>query len=119
MKAIFEINDTELHLLVAVFLNQTRFLELGDFDINRYRSGEKVSALARILGILDVEAAELLHDSGNIRKYGLLNEEVELDDTFLSYLSGVSSKPLAERFWVKYDGEVLLKWSKILFWAKK
>ncbi|MBO4632446.1 MAG: hypothetical protein J5858_11035, partial [Lentisphaeria bacterium] len=60
MKDLFSLNEKEMHLLMAVFLSETRFVELGDFDINRYRSGEKVSTLARILGILDVEAAELL-----------------------------------------------------------
>ena len=30
-----------------------------------------------------------------------------MDRTFLSYLVGISSKPLAERFWTKYSGEVL------------
>ena len=107
MKDLFSLNDKEVHLLMAVFLSETKFVELGDFDINRYRSGEKVSTLARILGILDVEAAELLNDRNNIRKYGLTDSDLELDHTFLSYLSGISSKPLAERFWTRYDGEVL------------
>lgn len=107
MKKIFDLNDREFHLLVAVFLSQTRVCELGDFDINRYRSAEKVEAASRILGILEVETAELLKDENNIRKYGLLDDDMELDQTFLSYLSGISSKPLAERFWTKYRGEVL------------
>lgn len=107
MKSLFSLNDKETHLLMAVFLSETKFVELGDFDLNRYRSGEKISTLARILGILDVEAAELLNDKNNIRKYGLTDSGLDLDSTFLSYLSGISSKPLAERFWIRYDGEVL------------
>ena len=107
MKELFSLNEKETHLLMAVFLSETRFVELGDFDINRYRSGEKVSTLAMILGILDVEAAELLNDKNNIRKYGLTDSDLSLDHTFLSYLSGISSKPLAERFWTRYDGEIL------------
>ncbi len=107
MKNLFELSEKENHVLMAVFLSQTRGAEYGDFDINRFRSGEKVSALARILGVLDVEAAELLEDNNNIRKYGLIDEDLDLDRTFLSYLSGISSQPLAERFWTKFDGEVL------------
>ena len=104
---LFELNDKETHLLMAVFLSQTRSIEYGDFDINRFRSSEKVSALAKILGVLDVEAAALLEDQNTIRKYGLVDSDLELDRTFLSYLSGISSRPLAERFWTKYEGEVL------------
>ena len=107
MQQIFELNEKELHILVAIFLSATRAIDLGDFDVNRFNSGEKVSALAAIVGILDVEAASLLEDEQNIRKYGLVDETLDLDRTFLSYLSGISSKPLAERFWVKYSGEVL------------
>lgn len=107
MQTLFELNEKEVHILAAVFLAQTRTVEYGDFDINRYNSGEKVSALARILGVLDVEAAALLEDDKNIRKFGLVDSDLDLDRTFLSYLSGINSKPLADRFWVKYEGEVL------------
>ena len=107
LRTLFELNDKEIHLLMAVFLTQTRVVEYGDFDVNRYRSGEKITALARILGVTDLEVTNLLDDQGNIKKYGLIDEDLDLDRTFISYLSGISSKPLAERFWTKYDGEVL------------
>ena len=107
LRNLFSLDDREIHVLVAVFLSQTRRADYGDFDINRFHSGEKVSALARIMGILDVEAAALLDDNNNIRKYGLVDEDLDLDRTFLSYLCGISSRPLAERFWTRYDGEVL------------
>jgi SpoVK/Ycf46/Vps4 family AAA+-type ATPase len=107
MKELFNLNDKELNLIVAVFLAESGFTEYGDFAINRYKSCEKISALANILGILDVEVAALLEENNNISKYGLVNKNLELERTFLSYLSGISSKPLAERFWVKYTGEVL------------
>ena len=107
LRSLFSLDDREIHALVAVFLSQTRGADYGDFDINRFRSSEKVSALARIMGILDVEAAALLDDNNNIRKYGLVDMDLDLDNTFLSYLCGISSKPLAERFWTEYKGEVL------------
>ena len=49
----------------------------------------------------------MLSDTGNIRKFGLVDDDLDLDSTFLSYLAGINPKPLAERFWQKYDGEVL------------
>lgn len=107
MEELFSLSEKEVHALMVVFLSETNNAEYGDFDINRFRSGAKVSALAKIIGVPDVEAAALLDDNNNIRKYGLVDNDLDLDRTFLSYLSGICSKPLAERFWVKYDGEVL------------
>lgn len=107
MKELFELSDLEMRALVVIFLSQVSFFDLGDFDVQRFRSGEKLSSLAKALGIIDEEASALLADDGNIRKYGLVDEDLDLDRTFLSYLSGISSKPLAERFWTKFNGEVL------------
>ena len=107
LRSLFSLDDREIHALAAIFLSQTRRADYGDFDINRFNSGEKLSALARIMGILDVEAAALLSDDNNIRKYGLVDTDLDLDRTFLSYLCGISSKPLAERFWTRCEGEVL------------
>lgn len=107
MEELFSLSEKEVHALMAVFISETNSVEMGDFDINRFRSGEKVSALAKIIGVPDVEAAALLDDNNNIRKYGLVDNDLDLDRTFLAYLSGICSKPLAERFWVKYTSEVL------------
>ena len=110
MKELFSLSDLELHLIMTVFLSQTHAADFGDFDIGRYNSSEKVSALARTLGILDIEAAELLNENRNVRKYGLVDNDLDLDRTFLSYLSGINSRPLSERFWTKYDGKDVLPW---------
>ena len=93
MEELFSLNNQEVHALMAVFLSETNNAEYGDFDINRFRSGEKVSALAKIIGVPEIEAATLLDDSNNIRKYGLVDNDLDLDRTFLAYLSGICSKP--------------------------
>lgn len=107
MKELFSLNDKEIRVIMTIFLSSVSFIDLGDFDVGRYRNGEKISALAKSLSVTEVELSELLGDEGNIRKYGLLDEDLDLDRTFMSYLSGISSKPLAERFWSRYDGDVL------------
>ena len=43
MKELFNLNEKELNLIVAVFLAESRFTEYGDFAINRYRSCEKIT----------------------------------------------------------------------------
>ena len=107
MKELFNLSQTEMEILLAIFFAQTHYIDFGDFNPNRYEQGEKIDAIARIVGKLDVEIAELLNDKGNIGKYQLVDDDCELDRTFLSYLSGISSKALSEKFWTQYEGEVL------------
>ena len=107
MSELFEFSEKEMHIIAAIFLAQTRFVEYGDFDINRFCSSEKITSLARILDCLDIEAAELIGQNHNIYKYGLIDEDLDMDKSFLSYLAGINPIPLAERFWKKYDGDVL------------
>ena len=107
MKELFTLSQTEMEILLAIFFSATSYLELGDFDPGRSHEDEKISTLARMVGKLDVEVADLLNEKNNIGKFGLLDRDAELDSTFLSYLSGISSKVLSEKFWTKYTGEVL------------
>ena len=107
MKELFSLSQTEMEILLVIFFSATNYLDLGDFDPGHYRESEKISALARTVGKLDVEVAELLNEKNNIGKFRLVDQDGELDSTFLSYLTGISSKVLSENFCTKYAGEVL------------
>ena len=107
MKELFNLSQTEMEILMTIFFSATSFLELGDFSPGRFQQGEKISAIAKTVGKLDVEVAELLNENNNIGKFQLVDADCDLDRTFLSYLSGISSKALSEKFWTKYEGEVL------------
>ena len=107
MRELFSLTELEERALIMIFLSATNFIDLGDFDLNHYRFGEKITSLSKMLGISEIEAAALFDDSHNLQKYCLVDEELDLDRTFLSYLSGISSKPLIDRFWNKYTGEIL------------
>ena len=47
MEELFSLSEKEVHALMAVFLSETNNAEYGDFDINRFRSGEKVKSERR------------------------------------------------------------------------
>ena len=107
MKELFSLTQTEMEILLAIFFSATSYLELGDFNPGRYQQGEKIGALAKTVGKLDVEIAELLNENHNIGKFQLVDRDCDLDRTFLSYLSGISSQALSEKFWNKFEGEAL------------
>ena len=107
MQELFSLSEAETRILAVIYLSGSSFIDLGDYDVGKFRSSEKITALAKALGTTETEVSALVADEGNIRKYGLLDEDLALDRTFMSYLSGISSKPLVERFWTEYKGEVL------------
>ncbi len=107
MKELFNLNQAEMEVLLVIFFAQTNYLDFGDFNPNRYEQAEKIEAFARTVGKLDVEITEMLNENSNIGKYQLVDRDCDMDRTFLSFLSGISSKALSERFWTKYEGEVL------------
>ncbi len=107
MRELFGLNELETNAIMAIFIAQTRYCDMGDFGLSRYHYSEKINLLARILGVMEIEVTEMLSGGSNISKYGLVDSDLDLDRTFLAYLAGINPKPLAERFWVEYTGEVL------------
>ncbi len=108
MRSLFELSDIEMKIVLFVFFSTSDFMELGDFDLGRFNgASEKINNIARAVNIRDFEVADLLSDKHNIGRFGLFDEDLDMDHTFRSYLSGISSKPLSERFWTKYSGEIL------------
>lgn len=106
MAELFELTENEVEILLVIFLAE-EFVDLGDFKTRSYRKTEKIAVISKAVGMRDFEVARLLGTDHAIGRYGLLDEDGDLDQTFMSYLSGISSQPLSERFWSRYSGETL------------
>ena len=109
LQSLFELSDQELKLLIFVFFCHEDILELYDFDYFRSfnMNGKNMPNIAKVIGVRESELINMLRPDHKIRRYGLLDEELSIDDSFLYYLQGTSSVPLTERFWTKYNGEAL------------
>lgn len=109
LQSLFELNDQELKLLIFIFFCHDEILELYDFDCFRKfnLNGKIMPDIAKIIGVHESELVNMLHHDRKIKKYGLLDDELSIEDSFLYYLQGTSSVPLTERFWTKYNGEAL------------
>ena len=107
MRKLFDLTQTEMEILLCVFFSDARLFDFGDFSVDKYNSSAKITAIAKMTDSSDTQIAELMDDQHNIRKFGLIDNDGDLDRTFLSYLSGISSRPLSERFWTKFQGDVL------------
>ena len=101
------LDEHECDIVITLFLQETNRLKLGDFAISAYRNRFDMRRLAVVTGIDETIVASYFADSANLRKFGLIDDDGDLDRTFMSFLVGTSAKPLSERFWTKCTDEPL------------
>lgn len=108
LQELFGLEDREMEMLLCIYLCQHDVLELGDLNhFSNYSDPTAVPTLAKLLGVQVFEIEEMLRPDRNIRKFGLLDEDMCIEESFSYYLQGTSSVPLTDRFWTKYEGAAL------------
>ena len=109
MQELFNLSDLECQLILFLFLSQNRFWDLSPVYRSRYgREFLRTSALAKALNVSESQISVLLQAKGNLRRFGLLEAgSLDLDDDFQEFLNGISDTPLCDRFYTRFNGEVL------------
>lgn len=101
------LDDHERDILMVLFLQESDRLKLGDFAINTYRNTFDTRKLAVAAGIDEFQIGTYLADNANLHKYGIIDEDGDVDRGFMSFLIGISAQALSERFWTKSTEEAL------------
>ncbi|MBP5671011.1 MAG: AAA family ATPase [Victivallales bacterium] len=101
------LDDHERDILMVLFLQESERLKLGDFAINTYRNTFDTRKLAVAAGIDEFQIGAYLADNANLHKYGIIDEDGDVDRGFMSFLIGISAQALSERFWTKSTEEAL------------
>ena len=101
------LEDNEREILLVFFLQESDRLKLGDFSVSTYRNTFDVRKLAIAAGIDEFSIGAYLADNANLHKYGIIDEDGDIDRGFMSFLTGTSAQPLSERFWTKCTEEPL------------
>ncbi len=107
LQICFELDDIERNILMVFFLQSSERLKLGDFSISTYRNTFDARKLAVAVGIDECQVGAYFLDNSNLHKYGIIDEDGDIDRTFMSFLIGTSTKALSERFWTKSTKEAL------------
>ena len=101
------LDDHERDILLVFFLQESERLKLGDFAVSTYRNTFDARKLAIAAGIDEYQVGGYLSDNANLHKYGIIDEDGDVDRTFMSFLTGTSQQALSERFWTKCTEEAL------------
>ena len=101
------LDDHERDILMVFFLQESERLKLGDFAVSTYRNTFDSRKLAIAAGVDEYQVGTYLADNANLHKYGIIDDDGDLDRTFMSFLIGTSQQALSERFWTKCTEEAL------------
>ncbi len=101
------LDDHERDILMVFFMQESDRLKLGDFAVSSYRNTFDARKLAIAAGVDEFQIGEYLADNANLHKYGIIDEDGDVDPAFMSFLTGTSSKALSERFWTKSTEQAL------------
>lgn len=109
LQKYLDLNEHELDILMVFFLQNSQRIKLGDFAVNTYCNTFDIHQLTIVTGISEYDIITYLADNANLRKYGLIDEEGDIERGIMSFLNGTSTQALSERFWTKCT-EVPLPW---------
>lgn len=105
------LDDHERDILMVFFLQDNESFKLGDFapdiTVRAYRSTFDMRKLAIAAGVDEYQIGTYLADKANLLKYGIIDEDGEVDRGFMSFLLGTSAQALSERFWTTNTEETL------------
>ena len=102
IKELFKLNDDEFSLFIATVINDT---EMCSF---RGRSlAAKIIFFSKALQIPQSQFMSLVKSSGKLRRYDCIDKDLDLNNDFTQFLSGLDDKPLSSRYFAELEEDVL------------
>ncbi len=101
------LDDHERDILLVFFMQESDRLKLGDFAVSTYRNTFDTRKLAVAAGVDEYQVGAYLADNANLHKFGIIDEDGDIDRGFMSFLTGTTDQALSERFWSKSTEEAL------------
>jgi len=103
----FGLDDRERDILMVCFLQESDRLKLGDFAVSTYHNSFDTRKLAIAAGVDEYQIGMYLTENSNLHKYGIIDDDGDVNRSFMSFLTGTSTEALSERFWSKSTEEAL------------
>ncbi len=101
------LDDHERDILLVFFMQESDRLKLGDFAVSTYRNTFDTRKLAVAAGVDEYQIGAYLADNANLHRFGIIDEDGDIDRGFMSFLTGTTDQALSERFWAKSTEEAL------------
>ena len=101
LQQCLNLNEIEMAIMIFFFLQATDRLKLGDFAVGQYRQAFDMKKLSVVTGTEECQVAKCLDTNSNLYKYGIIEEDGDICNSFMYFLVGSNPTPLSERFWSK------------------
>ena len=106
LSRLFELSENEQDVLLLAHLLHAKVLETP----GRERSHDGIRKMNKLLPWLNLSQHQLrriLSTNQKLRRYQLIDEDLDYNDHFDSFLYGLTDEPLSEQFYARLKGEAL------------
>ena len=101
------LDDHERDILLVFFLQESERLKLGDFAVSTFRNTFDSRKLAVAAGVDEYQVGLYFAENASLHKYGIIDDDGNVDRGYMSFLTGTSAQALSERFWTKSTEDAL------------
>ncbi len=111
LQELHQLSDMERDCVLFLYLSENDSLLEGALDCSRHfcQTGAtgRVTRLVRIAGLRRTAVLKAVAESAPLRRYGLVDDYLDIENQVTEYLSGFNNQPLASQFFTEYKGEAL------------
>ncbi len=101
----FGLNEQESEILMVNYLRENTNYKIFDFyDRKRYSLFHRMAVAA---DMSEAQLDALLDENAPLRKYYLIDSDLEINGGIMEYLTGIKGIPLRDRFWRTPDAKAL------------
>ena len=107
LKTLFGLSCAETEIITPVYLldnddNFSNFFSTGHRDISK-----KINYVAIFLGKKYASILKNIINKSSLRKYGIIDSELDLESEITEYLNGINEKPLCNRYYTEFSLEAI------------
>jgi len=105
LKENFQLSDTEITFLIMIIMIEDNYLDSSDFK--RYSGLGLVQRFSALMGCSVASVMQVASPKGKLRRFGFIDEDMDLKSGIQYFLNGVDDQPLSSRYYTPITGKTL------------
>lgn len=109
LKQVFSLDEFDMELLVAIYLAKEDSILVESFSFMDLRrdARKKLILVNHLTGLSAEQISHCLADTGKLRRYGVIYDELEITDHINSFLSGFGGTTIQSSFFTEFSGKAV------------